>query len=383
MEAYIFVKHSIHPGMGAAWTMPTQPIENYSVRLSDVARRADVSVVTVSRALRSPEKVSKATRARVQAAIDALGYVPNPAAQALASARSRLIGVVIPSLMNHIFADLLRGVMDALEGTPYTPQFVNTRYRLSREEDLLRVLATQRPAGMIVSGIDQTPAARQLLEAMGCPVVQVMETGPDPVDMMVGCDQQEGGRAAVRHLIAQGYRRIGFLGARMDPRAQRRLAGYRDILAAHDLGDDALVVTTPQTSGFALGGRLMAELLATAPDADAVFCANDDLALGALFECQRRGLRVPEQIGIMGFNDLEVVSCSLPTLTSVRTFRYRTGQQAVEMILARLRGEAPAPATVDVGFELMVRQSTQRQGAPAAAQSSPAPLPCPKRGPAP
>lgn len=219
--------------------------KNKAMKLSDVALHANVSVVTVSRALRQPELVSQDTRDKVAAAVQSLGYVPNPAAQALASARSRLIGVVIPSLTNQIFAELLRGVMDGLEGTTYTPQFVNTRYKLSREEDLLRVLATQRPAGMIVAGIDQSPDARRLLEQMDCPVVQVMETGPDPVDMMIGCDQQDAGRAAVRHLIEQGYRRIGFLGARMDPRAQRRLAGYNDIMSAHGLSDDALVVTTP------------------------------------------------------------------------------------------------------------------------------------------
>ncbi|MGY6411897.1 MAG: HTH-type transcriptional regulator GntR [Alkalilacustris sp.] len=335
-------------------------MDKKTARLADVAERANVSVITVSRALRSPEKVSPATLERVTAAVNALGYVPNPAAQALASATSRVIGVVIPSLTNHIFADLLRGVQDGLEDTPYTPQIVNTRYRLAREEELLRVFATQRPAGMIVSGIDQTPAARDLLRRMACPVVQVMETGPDPLDMMVGCDQRAGGRAAVQHLMDRGYRRVGFVGARMDPRAQRRMAGHRDALVAAGLWDEALVVTTPQPSGFAVGGRLMADMLAAVPDLDAVFCANDDLALGALFECQRRGLRVPDQIGLVGFNDLEVVSCSRPTITSVRTFRYDTGLRAVQMMLARFAGDTPCPAVVDMGFELIARESTQR-----------------------
>jgi LacI family transcriptional regulator, gluconate utilization system Gnt-I transcriptional repressor len=107
---------------------------------------------------------------------------------------------------------------------------------------------------MIVTGIDQSPEARRIIEQMGCPVVQVLEVGPDPIDMMIGCDQTEAGRCAVRHLIDQGYRRIGFLGARMDPRAQRRLAGYRDVLAAAGLDDPSLVVTTPQPSSASLGG---------------------------------------------------------------------------------------------------------------------------------
>lgn len=338
--------------------------ENKAVKLSDVAAKANVSVVTASRALRLSEKVTPETRARVEAAVEALGYVPNPAAQALASARSRIIGVVIPSLTNQIFADLLRGVMDGLEGSPYTPQFVNTRYRVNREEDLLRLFATQRPAGMIVAGIDQSEAARALLRAMGCPVVQVMETGPDPIDMIVGCDQRAAGQAAVEHLLAQGYRRIGFLGARMDPRAQRRLAGYRDALARAGLGADArLVMTSPQSSSFTMGGQLLSDLLAQTPDVDAVFCNNDDVALGALFECQRRGISVPHQMGIVGFNDLDVVSCSVPTITSVRTLRYRTGQIAVEMIRAALEDTPDVPHAVDIGFEVIPRQSTARQAA--------------------
>ncbi|WP_246003711.1 LacI family DNA-binding transcriptional regulator [Histidinibacterium lentulum] len=325
-----------------------------------MAEAAGVSVVTVSRALRTPDLVSQAARDRVDTAIRALGYVPNPAAQALASARSRIIGVVIPSVTNQVFADLLRGVMDAVEGTPHAPQFVNTRFHGAREEDLLRMLATQRPAGMIVTGTDQTAASRAILGDMGCPVVQVMETGPDPVDMMIGCDHVAAGRAAVRHLLDQGYRRVGFLGARMDPRAQRRLAGYRAVMEAAGLDDPALVVTTAEPSSYSVGGRLMGDLLSATPDTDAVFCNNDDVALGALFECQRRGLRIPSRMGIVGFNDLDISACSVPTITSVRTHRYDMGHRAVEMIVAALEDARPAEAVIDLGFTLMERQSSRR-----------------------
>ncbi len=328
--------------------------------LSDVARHAGVSAITASRTLRTPDIVSPETRAKVRAAVEALGYVPNPAAQALASNRTRVLGVIIPSVTNQIFADFLRGVMDAVEDGPLQPQFVNTRYRGHREDELIRLFAAQRPAGMIVTGIDQSPEARRALKQMGCPVVQVLEIGPDPVDMMIGCNQTEAGRAAVRHLIDSGYRRIGFLGARMDPRAQRRLAGYREVLGAAGLDDPSLIVTTPQPSSASLGGRLMADLLAASPDADAVFCNNDDIALGAMFECQRQGIRVPSAMGIVGFNDLDVVSVSVPSITSVRTHRYELGVQAVRMIEAAAGGARPEPTVIDQGFTLMVRQSTAR-----------------------
>jgi len=342
------------PGMTDRYT------QKQSHKLSDVARHAGVSVITASRALRTPELVAPGTLERVRAAVVALGYVPNPAAQALASTRSRVIGVIIPSVTNSVFSDLLRGVMDATEGTPFQPQFVNTRYVSAREDELVRLFATQRPAGMIVAGIDQSEGARAALAGMGCPVVQVMEIGPEPVDMMIGCSQVEGARAAVRHLLEQGYARIGFLGARMDPRAQRRLHGYRLELEAAGLAVPARVLTRPQPSAVTVGRQLMADFLALHPEADAVFCNNDDIALGALFECVRRGTRVPAQMGIAGFNDLDMAQGAEPGITSVRTHRYEMGFQAVQMIAAATEGARPEPAVVDLGFTLMVRDSTRR-----------------------
>ncbi|WP_246472944.1 LacI family DNA-binding transcriptional regulator [Pelagibacterium limicola] len=332
-----------------------------AVTLKDVAAAANVSVITASRALRTPDIVSGKVRARVQEAVDALGYAPNQAARALASATTSIIGVIIPSITNLVFSDVLRGVYDAIEGTPYQVQLGNTRYAGRKEDELVRVFAAQRPAGLIVSGIDQSEATRQMLRSLGCPVVQIMDIGPEPIDMMIGFDHREGGRAAARHLIENGYRRIGFIGARMDPRAQRRLEGYRQVLQDAGLYDDALVFTTPHPSSVTRGGQMFADFLGVAPDADAVFCNNDDMALGALFECQRRHIRVPGQFGIMGYNDIEYAAASTPSISSIRTFRYDMGHRAVEMVIAAAKGERPDPAVIDLGFELKARQSTDRK----------------------
>ncbi|WP_425033071.1 LacI family DNA-binding transcriptional regulator [Pelagibacterium sp.] len=334
-----------------------------AVTLKDVAVAADVSVITVSRALRTPDIVSDKVLERVQQAVDALGYAPNQAARALASATTSTIGVLIPSVTNLVFSDVMRGIYDAVEGTPYQVQLGNTRYTNRKEEELLRVFAAQRPAGLIVSGIDQSQTARALLESFGCPVVQIMDIGPEPIDMMIGFDHREGGRAAVRHLIENGYRRIGFIGARMDPRAQRRLDGYSEVLHAEGLYDERLILTSPQASSVTRGGEMFSDFLGMAPDADAVFCNNDDMALGALFECQRRHIRVPGQFGIMGYNDLDYTAASNPTISSIRTLRYDMGYRAIEMIIAASKGERPDPAVVDVGYELKARQSTSRKQA--------------------
>lgn len=211
-----------------------------------------------------------------------------------------------------------------------------------------------------MAGIDRTPASRKLLENAGCPVVQVMETGPDPVDMMVGFSHLDGGRAATEHLLEAGYRRIGFIGARMDPRSQRRLAGYRMTVEKAGLFDPRLITTTPVPSSVTLGRELFRDALAKMPTLDGVFCNNDDIALGALFECHRASIGVPKRIGIVGFNDLDMMQVAFPSVTSIRTPRYEIGRRAVAMALAAIGGEPPQQRVVDLGFELMRRESTAR-----------------------
>lgn len=321
---------------------------------------AGVGAITVSRAIREPARVSSALRGRIEAAIEALGYVPDPNARALASARADTVGVLVPSLTNNVFAEVLRGIHDGLEASALQIQFGNTHYSPEEEERLIRIFLGQRPSGIIVSGIDQTPAGRQLLANAGCPVVQIMETGPDPVDMMIGFSHRDGGRAVTEHLIAAGYRRIGFVGARMDPRSLRRLEGYRAAMREAGLADERLVVTTPAPSSVSMGGELLRTALARISDLDAVFCNNDDLALGVLFECQRRGLPVPERLGIAGFNDLEMMEVAFPPITSLRTFRHEIGQRAIAMVRAAIGGDRPPEAVLDLGFALKPRASTAR-----------------------
>jgi LacI family gluconate utilization system Gnt-I transcriptional repressor len=190
-----------------------------------------------------------------------------------------------------------------------------------------------------------------------------MEIGAEPVDMIVGFSHYDAGYAAVTHLLEQGFTRIGFVGARMDPRVQRRFDGYRDALKAASLFDPRRIVTTPIPTSVTLGGTLFADLLAKAPDVHAVFCGNDDLALGVLFECQRRQIPVPDEMAIVGFNDLEFVASAVPALTSVRTNRYEMGRIAITMVTAAIEGRRPEIPVVDLGFELVVRQSSSTQRA--------------------
>ncbi|SFA96326.1 transcriptional regulator, LacI family [Poseidonocella pacifica] len=335
---------------------------NKRVTLAEVAALAGVSAITVSRAIRQPGIVSEKVKNRVEAAVRELGYVPNPAARLLATGRSNVIGVVIPSITNNVFADVVSGIYDAVEGTDFEVQLGNTRYSPSQEEGLLRIFSSQRPAGLIVAGIDQTAASLDMLASIDCPVVQIMELSADPVGHCVGLSHYEAARHASAHLVEQGYRRVGFLGARMDPRTQRRFSGFREVAEAAGVFDERRVCTTTTPSSVTLGSQLLADLLAKAPDVDAIFCNNDDLALGALFEAQRRRLSVPDQLGICGFNDLEMVSAAEPAITSVFIPRYQMGRQAVDLVTQGIASDGENPTEIrDLGFELRARRSTARK----------------------
>jgi LacI family gluconate utilization system Gnt-I transcriptional repressor len=331
------------------------------ITLSDVANAVGVSAITVSRALRHPEKVSDSVRRRIEIEIRKLGYYPDPAASILASKRTNMIGLVVPSLTNNVFADVLRGVNDTIEGTPFSVQIGNSRYSPIEECQIVSNFIMQKPAGLIVPGLEQTKECKNLLAEASCPIIQIMDYSPDPLDNIIGFSHHEGAMCAANHLIEKGYRNIGFIGARMDPRTQKRLEGFTGVLKSHGIWDESRIITTLESSSVTLGGQLASELFARAPNIDAVFCNNDDLAAGVLFECQRRNVKVPSEFGICGFNDLEMMSQLNPPVTSIATPRYEIGKQAVRLLLDHMDGQTQSSSKlVDLGFELMVRASTMR-----------------------
>lgn len=333
-----------------------RPSQTGRVTLSEIARRVGTSAITVSRVLNAPHLVSEDLRAQIESAIAELGYLPNRAARSLARARSDSVAVLIPSLSNTVFTELLEGVRDVLHAGGYRTLIGDTRYSPDEEENLLRAYLEHSPDGILITGFDQTPATRALLGRSRVPVVHMMELRAAGA-YSVGMEQFDAGHAITRHLLERGYRSIGFLGAQLDPRVLERLAGYR--AALRDAGcDSAGEVLDPTPSSIGLGAALLERLLRQAPQCDAVFCCNDDLALGVLFECQRRGLRVPQQLAVAGFNDLAASAWTCPALTTVATPRYGIGHAAATMLLQLMKGETPALARVDLGFSLMVREST-------------------------
>ncbi len=329
--------------------------------LSDVAARAGVSAVTVSRTLRRPEMVSADLRERVASAVEALDYIPNQLASALASARTGAIGVLIPSLTNGVFADYLRALHDAFLPAGFQVMVLNWRYLPEEEEKAIATMLGLHPEAMILAGIDQSGHARRMLKRANIPIVQTMELTDDPIDINIGLSQHAAGLAATRHLLDLGYRRIGHIRARQDARSKRRMEGYRQAMNEAGLNSSVMIASSPKPSTFALGGQLFADLINHAPDLEAVFTCNDDLALGTLFECHRRGMRVPDDMAIIGFNDLELCASSFPSLSSVATPRYEMGRRAAAIVTRIIRGdgERPGDPVIDLGFEVHARGSTR------------------------
>jgi LacI family gluconate utilization system Gnt-I transcriptional repressor len=327
--------------------------------LEEVAGLAGVSTMTASRALSQPQLVSDTTRAKVEQAVIELGYVPNRAARALASAQSRVIVALVPSLSNVVFTAVLDGIQDAIAGGPYQLLIGNTHYSDAEEEKLLRTYLQSNPDGILLSNLSHSAEVARMLESARLPVVSMMDLADDDVDRLtVGFSQLDAGSAMTRHLLARGYRRIAFIGAQLDERTLRRADGYRQAMQAAGLADTQLEIMVPEPSTIALGAELMRRALETVPGCDAVFCCNDDLAHGAIYYCQRQNIRVPQDVAIAGFNDLPASAWMVPSLTTIDTPRYRIGYEAATLLLDTLSGRLPGPARIDLGFTLREREST-------------------------
>jgi LacI family gluconate utilization system Gnt-I transcriptional repressor len=338
-------------------TTPHRPRATGRITLDDVAREAGVSPITASRALRGQRSVDPALVERVRAAADRLGYVPDPAARALASSHSDNVVVLIPLLSNTLFVDLLDAVHTTLRPAGYQTLIGVTHYDPAEEELLLRSYMAHRPAGLLVTGFDRSEAARRLIVSSGVPCVHLMETTTAPGVHSVGFSQAGGGQAITEHLLAR-YQRIAFIAAQLDPRVMQRAEGYRRAMKAAGRYDPQLEWLSPASSSIALGAQLFEQAMAAGKGIDAIFFCNDDLAQGGLLAALRLGVKVPHDVAVAGFNDLAGSDQMMPALTTVRTPRVDIGVQAARMLLTLMRHQPLEHGCLDLGYELVLRQST-------------------------
>jgi LacI family gluconate utilization system Gnt-I transcriptional repressor len=338
--------------------MATRSRATGRVTLNDVAAVAQVSPITASRALRGQPNVAAALVERVQAAAQKLGYVPDPAARALASSRSTQVAVLLPTLVERPYAELLETLQRVLQPAGWQTLIALTQRDPAEEERLLRGLLLHRPAGLVIADAEHSEATRRLLEASAAPCVHVMQAPGAGNRYCVGLSQTEAGHAVTRHLLERGRRRIAFVGAGADPSLRQRVEGYRRALHEAGLYDARREVLDAQASSLALGAQLFEQLHERQRATDAVFFGDDLLAQGALLAALRLHIRVPQQVAMVGFGDAPGSDQMPPPLTSVRAKGGEIGAEAARLLLALLGRQEPAQTAIDVGFELMLRASS-------------------------
>ncbi|HSV44475.1 MAG TPA: LacI family DNA-binding transcriptional regulator [Ramlibacter sp.] len=326
-------------------------------RMTDVAAAAGVALVTVSRALNQPGKVSPATLARVQAEVKRLGYVPDLTAGSLASARSHIVGAIVPTLSNTWFADTMEGLAAALAPAGYQLMLSQSNYHPQSEAGLVDAFLGRRVDALVLTGASHDRKVRVKLRRLGLPVLETWDLPELPLDMAVGFSNAGVGLAVGRYLWDKGYRRIAFLGA-SEERSLKRLAGLQAALLPHGLRPaDTELMAPPST--IAEGAQALQRLMARTPAIDALFCSNDLLAVGALQYAREKRWAVPGRLAVVGFSDLAVAEAVSPALTTVRVRAPELGRRAGELLLSRLAGDTlpRSDRVIDLGFELVERAS--------------------------
>ncbi|ART64322.1 LacI family DNA-binding transcriptional regulator [Kushneria marisflavi] len=335
-----------------------------AVRLSDVAAAAGVAAMTVSRALNQPELVSERTRERVQRAVIETGYVPNRVAGALASSRSKMVAVLVPTVAHSIFADVVQSITDTLALDGYQVLLGLTGYQTQEEAAVVDTVLSRRPDAIVLAGTRHSEATRSRLKAARIPVVEIWDMSDDPIDMLIGFSHHAVGAAVADYLLECGYRRFGQAMAD-DPRSHQRAEGFNKCIrkAQEERPESGIQVTTcwADIPASLAGGRAAAaSLLEEMPECEAIVCGSDTLAMGVMAEAQSRGMAIPETLAVMGFGDMSFAAATWPALSTVKIDGAEIGRLTAEHLLGCFNAPSPEPVhnVLDVGFEIMARQTT-------------------------
>lgn len=345
------------------------PGPNSSIRkvqpptMTDVARRAGVSAMTVSRALKDGASIAPGTRERIKRAVEELGYVLDQSAGSLSSKRTGFVAALIPSINNSNFAETTRGLTDALAGSGLQLLLGYTDYSVEKEEELIESMLKRRPEGIVVTGGRHTVRGRKLLEKSGIPVVETWDLPQSPVRHVVGFSNAEASAALVKYLHGKGYRRIAFIGGttNRDTRGADRRAGYETAIAELGLASSRVISFGTPPISMKQGGEAIVRLIEQWPEVEAAICVSDLSAFGAVMECQRRKWHVPKRIAIAGFGDFEIASCCHPAITTVGVHCHDIGNRAGDLLLRAIEGERlgrPVPAeTIITDYGVIARES--------------------------
>lgn len=329
--------------------------------IREVAERAGVSLGTVSNVLNHPEIVAETTRQRVQSVIDELGFVRNGSAHQLRAGHSRHLGLVVLDVTNPFFTEVARGVEDAANEAGYVVILCNSDDSLEKENRYLRVLEEQRSAGILITPLQNDVGYLQRLRRQEMAIVLLDRPSRARDLCSVAVDDVLGGELATRHLLELGHRCIAFISGPLNIRqcAERR-RGMRRAVKASGLDPDQVIVEIPAAAQNSSSGEKCVEvLLSDSRKPTAAFCANDLIALGVMRGLIQRGVKVPDEMALVGYDDVEFASVLSPALTSIRQPKYQLGRAAAELLLEEISGtEEHQHKQITYQPELIVRATT-------------------------
>ncbi|WP_448665937.1 LacI family DNA-binding transcriptional regulator [Serratia plymuthica] len=321
-------------------------MKNQRVTLQDIALLAGVTKMTVSRYLRTPEKVAADTAARIADVMKEVNFTDTDEARSNQKPR---IGVLVPSFNNQIFADLLAGIESVTLEQGYQTLVVNYDYSREREEEHIVQFLAYPIAGLILTDSQHTLRAEKYLTAAKIPVAQVMDLEGPAGRIAVGFDNYQAGYDMTEALLASGKRQVVYFGAMSDARDLKRFQGY--CRAMENQGLPPCQITPHKVSSVSVGSDMLAMARRLYPDLDGILCTNDDLAVGVLQECLRLGLKIPQDIALSGFHGLDIGKATTPGIASVITPRFDIGKVATEILLKRIKG-VPCIERVDLHYRI-------------------------------
>ncbi|WP_032093002.1 MULTISPECIES: gluconate operon transcriptional repressor GntR [Pasteurellaceae] len=323
--------------------------------LQHIADHLGITKMTISRYLRNPASVAPDTRQKIAAAIEQFGYIPNRAPDILSNAKSRAIGVLLPSLTNQVFADVLKGIELITDNAGYQTMLAHYGYSEQKEEQRIESLLSYNVDGLILAENQHSKRTLKMLEVANIPVIEIMDCSAVGIRQSIGFDNIAAAHSMVETMIKRGHKHVVYFTARMDKRTKLKMQGYEQAMRKYGLQPHSLI--TEQPSSFTLGATLLRQTLHQYPATDGIFCTNDDLAIGALFECQRLGIKIPQQIAIAGFHGHDVGQSMTPQLATVITPRLEIGKTAAQELLNRLNGIPQQSSMINLGYQIHLGDS--------------------------
>jgi LacI family transcriptional regulator, gluconate utilization system Gnt-I transcriptional repressor len=363
----VALSRGILPSHAATADLEIEPVMQ-RVKMSDVARAAGVSTMTVSRALRQDGRIAPETRRRIQRLVRELGYVPDRTAARFSSRRSGFVGVLVPSLNNTHFAETAAGLQNALHPAGLQMLLGYTNYLKAQAEQLVETMLERRPEAMVITYDDHTPRTRRLLLEAGIPVIEIWEVPSKPIGHVVGFSNRKAAAKITQHLIDLGRDKIGFIGEAQDTgtRGSQRRLGFLDAVRAAGLDDSRLVATARPPIGMLQGRDAMSTLLRERPDTNAVLCVSDPCAFGAVSACQAANIAVPDRVAIAGFGNFEISQCAVPAISTITVCGLTIGAETAGLIQRLLTGDLATrnipPQTILVDAGVAIRGSTISPG---------------------